>query len=64
MGLENYDNWKLDNGEVEGCQCEGCDEVFRDEEDVQEYSWRDADFDKQTKFLCDKCIERIQDGGV
>jgi len=55
-GFENYDTWKLDNGEPDYYECEHCEARCNDDE-IEETTFRDADGDKQTLSLCRKCID-------
>lgn len=58
----SYDDWRLGNGETIW-DCENCT-ITGEEEEFEEYSWYDADRDRQCKFLCRKCIDRIEEGDV
>jgi len=55
-GFENYDAWKLDNGEPDYYECEHCEAHCNDDE-IEETTFRDADGDKRTMFLCQRCID-------
>lgn len=65
--FRGYDNWRLSNGEDERVvnedlfECDACDSYTR-EEDFEEVTYRDADGDKQTKFLCECCQEKAMMG--
>jgi hypothetical protein len=58
----NYDNWKLDNGfkddDYYKSTCEKCEELFEDD-DLNEVTWRDADGDRKTMFLCEGCEHKV-----
>ena len=56
QGFENYDDWKLDNGDTDLCECEGC-EIILDENRIEETSFIDADGDRRSLWLCVKCVE-------
>jgi hypothetical protein len=62
--LNNYDAWKLDTPKYsDKYDCEHCDELF-DETELNEVTFRDADFDKQTRFVCECCHDSILEGNV
>lgn len=64
MNNQQYDNWKLDSPNYsDQYDCERCDELF-DESDLQEVTYLDADGDRQTKFICGSCLDRINEGDV
>lgn len=54
--MNDYDNWKLDNPYDDAIwNCEMCDWESEDEDDFLETEYKDADGDKQCKFLCESC---------
>lgn len=66
MNHRDYDNWKLstpDYYDDDRVECERCNDLVNDET-MQEYSWIDADGDRQTKFICENCVAKIEMGDI
>ena len=64
MELKDYDTYKLTTPDYYDSDlelCELCDEVFH-EDDIQEFTYKDADGDRQTRFICPSCIDKINQG--
>ena len=57
-----HDEWKLATPEyTDLVTCERCDDLF-EEAQVNEISFRDADGDRQNRFCCGGCTDRIFEG--